>query len=337
VEAESLRFWLPPFSSLALVPRRQTHLALSEYTVQVALTRLGARASGRTGDRFDFRSQIGWGVVCLRGAYGDEYMLESTAKAAPPQCKQRESALGLGSDRCRRRKVLSRVIWRLVITGLIAADVFLAKKPPAQGPRYETAEVRRGDLQVTVTATGMLSAPNSAQVGAEISGRAIKIFVDINDKVKEGHVLAEIDSEQYRAERDEAAAQLAAANPSRLTTVATANGSGLKTARPRSMQAERLASTKELKAAEAAWARADAAVTRAATQLTSTAASRKAANPSLAKTIIHSPINGAVLERSVEPGQTVSSGLQMPVLFTLAADPSEMLLAVKVDEADGAR
>ncbi|MBN1610527.1 MAG: efflux RND transporter periplasmic adaptor subunit [Polyangiaceae bacterium] len=262
-------------------------------------------------------------------------MAESTAKAAPAQrSSELENALELGAVHKRRRTVF-RIIWGLVISGLIAGGVFFAtKKPPAEGPRYDTAEVRRGDLHVTVTATGTLSALDSVQVGAEISGRVVKVLVDINDKVKEGEVLAEIDPEQYRAKRDEAAAQLAAANASKLTAIATANESELKAARLRSMQDAGLASTQELEAAEATLARANASVKSSAAQLTSAAASLKAANTSLSKTIIRSPIDGVVLERSVEPGQTVTSGLQTPVLFTLAADLSEMLLAVKVDEAD---
>jgi HlyD family secretion protein len=261
-------------------------------------------------------------------------MAESTAKAGPAQRSELVNALQLGAVH-QRRRFWSRILWGLVIAGLIAGGVVYAtKKRPPQAPRYETAEVTRGDLHVTVTATGTLSALDSVQVGAEISGRVLKVLVDINDKVKVGQVLAEIDAEQYRAKRDEAAAQLAAANASRLTAVATANESELKAVRLRSMQDAGLASTQELETAEAALARANASVKSSAAQLTSAGASLKAANTSLSKTVIRSPIDGVVLERSVEPGQTVTSGLQTPVLFTLAADLSEMRLAVKVDEAD---
>jgi HlyD family secretion protein len=119
-----------------------------------------------------------------------------------------------------------------------------------------------------------------------------------------------------------------------LSAQATLRESDLKVRRLRSMRTAGLSSQQDLETAEATLDRANASLTNAKAQITSAEASLKVALSNLSKTIIRSPITGVVLERSVEPGQTVTSGLQTPVLFTLAADLAEMRLAVKVDEAD---
>jgi HlyD family secretion protein len=245
-----------------------------------------------------------------------------------------ENALELTHGHKRRRLWL-RALWAILALAAVGGGIaYATRKKPDVGPRYETTEVTRGDLHVSITATGTLSALDSVPVGAEISGRVLKVLVDFNDKVTKDQILAEIDQEQYVARRDEANAQLAAANANRLTAAATAAEAELKTSRLRSMADAGLSSTQELEAAEATLTRAQAAVKSAGAQYTSTAASLKVAISNLGKSIIRSPIDGVVLERSIEPGEAVSSGLQTPVLFTLAADLSEMRLAVKVDEAD---
>jgi len=248
--------------------------------------------------------------------------------------QQMKRALRLDSQRTGRRW-LRRTIWALLVMAVVATGIYLWKRPRAdQGPSYETAPVTRGDLHITVTATGTLSARDSVQVGAEISGRVLKVLVDFNDKVKTGQVLAEIDPEQYQARLDDARAQLAAARASRENAVATVNEAKLQSERLRSMREAGLSSQQELETSEATYARAVASVQSAKAQITSASASLKVAESNLKKAIIRSPIDGIVLERSVEPGQTVTSGLQTPVLFTLAADLAELRLDVKVDEAD---
>jgi HlyD family secretion protein len=245
-----------------------------------------------------------------------------------------EETLQIGVSHQKKRRFV-RVILILLLLGIAAGAYFLfARKRPQPAPRFETAEVIKGDLHVTITATGTLSARDSVPVGAEISGRVVKVLVDINDKVTKGQILAEIDPEQYRARLNDANAQLALARASRLTAQATAHETELKTARLRSMQNSGLSSVQDLETAEAGLSRAMASLKTASAQINSADASLKLATSNLAKTTIRSPIDGVVLERSVEPGQTVTSGLQTFVLFTLAADLSEMRLAVKIDEAD---
>lgn len=262
-------------------------------------------------------------------------MTNSTNDVSAAQRKQLlEKNLELGRSH-RLRRIVFRVVGGLVGLGAVGlVAYFVTKEPPKIQPHYETTEITKGDLLVTITATGTLSARDSVTVGAEISGRVEKVLVDINDKVEAGQILAEIDPEQYRARRDEANAQLLAARASKLTAEATAAEAEQKAVRLRAMQAEGLTSNQELEAAEAALARARASVASATAQMNSSAASLKVAVSNIEKTVIRSPIEGIVLERSVEPGEAVTSGLQTPELFILAADLAEMRLAVLVDEAD---
>jgi len=200
--------------------------------------------------------------------------------------------------------------------------------------RYQTRKAERGDLQVSVTATGTIKARDTVPVGAEITGRVLAVHVNFNDPVKEGQILAEIDTEQAKARVEESSAQLAAASASLLNAKASALEATQKLDRTKALFAQQLTSQQELETAEAAKKRADASVASASSQVTLAQASLKVAKTNMSKAVIKSPINGVVLDRTVEPGQTVTSGLQTPQLFVLAADLSLLQLNVQVDEAD---
>ena len=245
-----------------------------------------------------------------------------------------EKALGLTPRHSRRRW-----FWRAAVLVLVGAAIAVGgwwvRQPREKaGPTYKTEAAVRGPLTVMVTATGTLSAREAVEVGSEITGRVLKVAVDFNDRVTKGQVLAEIDPEQYQARLDEATAQLAAAEAAVASAQASATEEQLGLDRIRKLFSAGLASQQELEQAEAADHRAQAAVSTARAQLTSARASLRVSRTSLSKAVILSPIDGIVLDRKVEPGQTVTSGLQTPVLFTLAADLAELRLDIKVDEAD---
>ncbi|HLM76468.1 MAG TPA: efflux RND transporter periplasmic adaptor subunit [Polyangiaceae bacterium] len=229
-------------------------------------------------------------------------------------------------------------VWILVVAVLLAIAGGVAYwqlgASAAPNVRYQTRRVERGDLQVSVTATGTIKARDTVPVGAEITGRVLAVHVNFNDQVKEGQVLAEIDTEQLKARAEESNAQLAAANASLLNARATAVEAKQKLDRMKGLFAQQLTSQQELEAAEATKKRADASVASASSQVTLAQASLKVAKTNMSKAVIKSPINGVVLDRTVEPGQTVTSGLQTPQLFVLAADLSQLQLNVQVDEAD---
>ncbi len=204
-------------------------------------------------------------------------------------------------------------------------------------PAFELAQVKRGDVKVTVTATGTLQAVTTVEVGAEVTGKLLSVRVDANDTVKKGQVLAEIDPEQLRAAVDEASAQVMSASAAIRLAKATKTETALAAERARQQVAEQLISKKELEAAAAAAERAEANVQSATASATVANAGLKSALSRLNKTTILSPIDGIVLSRLVEPGATVTAGFTTPVLFKLAQDLTQMRLNVDIDESDVGR
>ena len=162
-------------------------------------------------------------------------------------------------------------------------------------------------------------------MGSETSGRILDVLVDFNDQVRKGQVLATIDPEQASARADEAAAQLRAARASVARAQATQEETAQSLKRSRGLKDAGLISQQDYDTAQATARRAEATVAEAGLS---------AAQSSLQKTSIVSPIDGIVLSRAVEPGQTVAASFQTPVLFTIARDLSDMTLHVQVDEAD---
>ena len=242
----------------------------------------------------------------------------------------------LGLDRRRRSsKWLSRAVLVAAIAALAGGVWFWRAKVAAPKPTsYVTAPVERGDLRETVTATGTLSPIDSVEVGAEVTGRVTKLTVDINDRVTKDQVLVEIDTEQLSARVEESQAQLQSAQASQRNSTATVKEAESKAARAREMHARGLISDQDLETAVAELDRAKASVSSSSAQITVAAAGLKSARTSLGKAIIRSPIDGIVLARTVEVGQTVTAGFQTPILFTLARDLGKMQLDIDVDEAD---
>lgn len=205
---------------------------------------------------------------------------------------------------------------------------------------YRFEEARRGDLTVTVSATGNLQPLNQVDVGSERSGIIRSVEADYNDQVKVGQVLARLDTAMLDAEVRKASAALESAQARVLQARATLKQAGAELGRLRQaheLTDGRVPSARELDVAEAALdrARADEAAARA--QVSQARATLESNRTDLSKALILSPINGIVLSRSVEPGQTVAASLQAPVLFTLAEDLGRIELHVDLDEADVGR
>lgn len=203
--------------------------------------------------------------------------------------------------------------------------------------RYVTQQVTQGDLTVTVTATGNLEPRNQVDIGVELSGTVRAVNVDVNDVVKKGDLLAVLDTTRLNAQVLQARSSLASAEARVLQAVAGEKESSANYQRllkVRELSNNKIPSQQDLDVAEAAVAqsRGETAAARAAVEQAK--ASLETVLTDLSKAEIRSPINGVVLVRSVEPGQTVASSLQAPVLFTLAEDLKKMELHVAVDEAD---
>lgn len=221
----------------------------------------------------------------------------------------------------------------LVVVGLV---VLLWPKP-AEAPTLITATVTRGALSVFVTATGNLAPMTQVEVGSELSGVVDAVFVDDNAVVTRGQVLARLDTQRLNDAVVVAEAQLAQATAQVQVAQATEAESTAQLARLRDVflrSGGKVPSQAELATAEAAALRAGAAVASARAGVLQAKANAQSMRTNLERAEIRSPIDGIVLDRTVEPGQTVAASLQAPVLFTLAEDLKTMELVVHVDEAD---
>lgn len=202
------------------------------------------------------------------------------------------------------------------------------------GVEYVTDKVATGDLRVTVTATGTVEPVTSVTVGSEISGRIDKVLVDFNDRVKKGQILAEIDTATLEITVARSRANLDDARATVLQYEATRIEAAAAWKRNRSLAAQNAISQRDLETALANLKRAEANYAGAQAKVKSAEAQLASDETALSKAVIKSPIDGVVIERDIEPGQTVAAAFETPTLFTLADDLSHMELQVKVDEAD---
>ncbi|MDS4026840.1 MAG: efflux RND transporter periplasmic adaptor subunit [Candidatus Contendobacter sp.] len=204
-------------------------------------------------------------------------------------------------------------------------------------PQYQTEPLSRGNLRVTVSATGKLEPINQVDVGSELSGTIEAVLVDDNDRVNKGQVLARLDVAKLRDQIAKSKAVIASAEAKVLQTVATVKEARANLGRLRQvakLSGGKVPAPTELETAEATVERAIADEASARAAVEEARATLRTNETDLAKASIRSPIDGVVLERKVEPGQTVAASLQAPVLFTLAENLAQMELQVDVDEAD---
>ena len=247
-----------------------------------------------------------------------------------------DGAAIVAQTKSRRRR--ARIYQIIGVAALLAAAlgiyVWRSKSTATKGVRYLTAQAQVGDLKETVTATGTLKGLDSVDVGSQISGKLTKINVDFNDHVTVGQVLAEIDTAQLQSRVEQSTAQVNAADASIVLAKATQAQNKAQYARAVDLSAKGLISSKDLDAAKADADRSSASITSATAQATLARASLRDAQTQLSYAVIRSPIDGIVLSRLVEPGQTVAASMSAPVLFTLARDLTQLRLYVDIDEAD---
>lgn len=204
----------------------------------------------------------------------------------------------------------------------------------AEDVSYVTAPVERGDLTVSVTATGTLQPTTRVEVSSELAGTLAKVEIDYNDPVAVGQVLALLDTSKIAAQVANAKAQEASARARLVQAEATATEVAETLATQQELSSKGLASRSNMVTVEANDARARAAVDMARADLTLAEANHALARADLDKAAIRSPIDGVVLNRKAEAGQIVGPGLNDPVLFVLAEDLTRMELLANVDEAD---
>lgn len=261
-------------------------------------------------------------------------MTQNSQLGGDPELRKK---LGL-DDRSGRRRWRRRLVIFVVALSIVSAFVaWRIRRHESDIPDYLTMPVKHGDLQVTVNATGSLDALETVDVGAEVSGRILEVLVDFNDPVKKGQTLAKLDTEQLKARLGQARAQLRSAQASERAARATAKEAKQAATRATSLAERGLISQAALESALAASERATANVGTAVAQTAISDAALIDAQNNLDRTTIESPIDGIVLARNVEAGQTLASNFQVPVLFRIAKDLSQMELSVAIDEADVGR
>lgn len=211
----------------------------------------------------------------------------------------------------------------LAVAAAVAVLFLLPGGNGQQQGRFVNEDIARSTLVVTITASGTLQPTRSVDVGSELSGTLEAVLVEENDRVRRGQVVARLDT----AKLEDAVVKSRATVAQMEATVAEARASLKRLRQVAELSGGKVPSQTELETAEAALKRADA-------NDASARAALKTDETNIRKAVIRSPIDGVVLTRKVEPGQTVVAAMTTPVLFTIAEDLTKMELQVKVDEAD---
>lgn len=239
--------------------------------------------------------------------------------------------------------------WLIASLVVIAIAVFAAFQfKGTEQPKYFTTKVDRGDIRQVVEATGTINAVTTVQVGSQVSGTISRLNADFNSRVKKGQVVAQIDPSLFEGSLLQAKADLANAKANVIASQANlekAQASALQARadyeRTAGLAKEGVMSQQQLDLAkatadsdDAAVAGAKAAITQAVAQAQQKQAAVTVAQTNLDYTTIHAPIDGTVIARSVDVGQTVAASLQAPTLFTIAQDLTKMQVYASTDESD---
>ena len=232
-----------------------------------------------------------------------------------------------------KKKVVLIVVAVVVIVGAVLG--FQALKTKKNGVvKYRTEALTRGDIEALVVTSGALNPVRLVEVGSQVSGRIDRIFVDFNSQVKEGQVLAELDQSLLRAKIDQNNANYLSAKASLERAKVTLDNLGKKYERAKTLFGKNLISFEENEAAEAAYLGAKTDVQSAEARLVQAKSQLDSSKVDLAYATIRSPIDGIVINRLINVGQTVAASFQAPKLFEIANDLSKMQVECAVDEAD---
>jgi HlyD family secretion protein len=233
------------------------------------------------------------------------------------------------------RKALVILIGIAVLGGGAYAYYRYTRKPAA--PTITTARVTRGDLAEAVGATGQLQAVTTVQVGTQVSGTISELHADFNSLVRRGQVLARLDASLFQTQIEQARANLIRAEADLERLRVAADDARTKLTRARELWEKKLIAQTELEAAEVAVRSAEAQLRSQQAAVTQSQASLKQNQVNLQHTVITSPIDGLVISRNVDVGQTVAASMSAPTLFVLAADLTKMQVIASLDESDVGR
>ena len=234
------------------------------------------------------------------------------------------------------RKLASRIVIAVVALVILGGGYWYwnGRKAEAAEGAYRTTAVERGDIRVAISATGTLSAISTVTVGSQISGQVTDVLVDFNSQVKKGDVLARIDPSTYEAQIEQGTAQIASASASLAQARATLRNAELDYARKADLGKQKLVAQSDVDLARATLDQARAQINSSQAQIRQQTASTQTTRVNLQRTVITSPVDGVVLTRTIEPGQTVAANFSAPELFTIAEDLGKMKIELAVDESD---
>ena len=221
----------------------------------------------------------------------------------------------------------------LLVAATITVSAFYSRGA-APDISVSTEAVTRGSIVTRISATGTLEAVTTVQVGSQVSGIIESLGADFNSIVKKGQVLARLEQSLFRSAVEQAEANLARAEADHERVRLSLTDAETKLARARQLEARQLIPANELEAAVVTRASAEAQLRASAAGVTQARASLRQAQVNLSKTVITSPIDGVVISRNVDVGQTVAASLSAPTLFLLAADLTQMQLNASIDESD---
>ncbi len=238
-----------------------------------------------------------------------------------PELKQAEKSRGM-----------RRYWWVFLAIFVIIGGLWWGFGGQGQKISYVTKPVEVGQLEVSVSATGSVEPTHRVDISSELSGTLRQVLVDFNDRVEKGQILATLDTSKLDAQVMNSRARAKSAQAQVTLAKATVKEAERELARKTELAG--VVSRSDIDAAEAVRDRALAALASAEADVEVAAASLAVDETNLSKSSIVSPISGIILKREAEPGQTVASSLQAPILFSIAEDLKNMEVQVDVDEAD---
>ncbi len=229
---------------------------------------------------------------------------------------------------------MNKITRAVTFISFLVLCLFMSAACKNGAAQFITDKVTRGDIVTAVTATGTINAVTSVNVGAQISGQITKLYVDFNSPVTRGQLLALIDPALTQAQVDQAKATLANAKANVEKAIATENDAKRTWDRYKNLFARDLVAKSLMDAAETAYLTDHASTVAAKTQVDLAQAALTQAQTNLVYTKIVSPVDGVVVSRNIDVGQTVASSFQTPTLFLIAKDLTKMQIDTSVDEAD---
>jgi len=229
---------------------------------------------------------------------------------------------------------MKKILAVIVISAVIFAVAFISFRNRGNAVKYRTEKVTRGDIEAVITATGTVNAVTMVLVGTQVSGTIKNIYVDFNSPVKKGQVIARIDPATFEAQVGQARANLLAAKANLEKAEAAFADSKRTMDRNKDLFSRDFIARSELDTSDTNYQTAKAQISAAKAQIAQTEAALRYAETNLMYTDIVSPVDGIVVSRNVDAGQTVAASFQTPTLFTIAEDLTKMQIDSSVVEAD---